>query len=143
MFNRKFLAVSGCILLSMPAIALADWVEIGKTADGSLVQGEAARFSRKGDAVSAVARLMLSAPRSMPFSTVKYDSTEITYHFQCAERKLIVAETAMLDGQKTVYSVKSSDSNPLVARTQAQPVPADGMDAMAFAWACARKEPKQ
>lgn len=136
---RKFLAVSGCVLLSVPGFALADWVEIGKTADGSVIQGETARFSRQGEAVSAVARLLLQTPRSMPFSTVKYDSTEITYHFQCVERKLIVAETAMLDGQKSVYSAKSSDSNPLVAKTQAQPVPADGMDAMVFAWACARK----
>lgn len=131
-------ALSGLFLL--PLVASAAWVDIGTTAEGALVQGESERFSRNGDAVSAVGRLKHTAPRSMPFSSVKYDITEITYHFQCAERKLIVAETTMKEGEKVVYSAKSSEANPLVAKAQALTVPAEGMDAQVFAWACARKE---
>lgn len=133
---RHFVLALACM---SPLLAVAEWIDVGTTDEKQNVQLDSERFKRQGDAVTAVLRIQLPAPRRVPFSPNSYVSAERIYHFQCADKKFITASGKMLDkGGAVVYEFDSA-KNPFGV-PKPQSVPKTGEDAVAFAGACKYKE---
>lgn len=116
-----------------------DWQAVNATQGKHKLYLNAKSFKREGEVVNAAFRYTYGEIQTFPFLNKKFDRMERMFYFQCAERKVVVAQSDYYMGNERVHAINSSGGNPLSQGKQVyepQPVSANTAEEEAFNQAC-------
>ena len=139
---KKYLwAVTAVLVLSVqPATAEeAGWQAAKATQGKYRLYLNTQSYKREGAVVNASVRYVYPETQVFPFLNKKFDSIERQFYFQCAERKVVVAQSDYMMGKERVHSIGAAGASALSMGKQVfepQPVSANTAEEEAFNLAC-------
>lgn len=139
---KKYLwaATATLVLTIQPATAEeAGWLAANATQGKYRLYLNTQSYKREGAVVNALVRYVYPETQVFPFLNKKFDSIERQFYFQCAERKVVVAQSDYLMGKERVHSIGAASASVLSMGKQVfepQPVSANTAEEEAFNLAC-------
>lgn len=139
---KKYLlaAVAALALSIHPVMAEeAGWLAAKATQGKYRLYLNTQSHKREGAVVNASVRYVYPETQVFPFINKKYSVMERLFYFQCAERKMVLAQSDYFMGKDKVHSISAAGVSPFNPSGQAyapQPVPPDTAEEEAFNLAC-------